>query len=218
MLSQYDVGTIPVSLDRVTAGDAARLAHKRVKMLILLGADDGSIPAVAPSPGLLSDQDRETLAEQGLELAPRLADKLTREMTIVYTTCAVPSERLLVTWPRSGERPGEERRPSFLVERLCLLYPRMDRVEEGSLSGSFRLSAPGPALEQAGRDGWPPPRWSACPATPGVWSASNRRPTCAGGRCPAQRWRGCTARARPCRPPAWTPANPATFPTFCASA
>ena len=153
VLSQYDVGTIPVSLDRVTAGDAARLAHKRVKMLILLGADDGSIPAVAPSPGLLSDQDRETLAEQGLELAPRLADKLTREMTIVYTTCAVPSERLLVTWPRSGERPGEERRPSFLVERLCLLYPRMDRVEEGSLSGSFRLSAPGPALEQAGRDG-----------------------------------------------------------------
>lgn len=153
VLSQYDVGTIPVSLDRVTAGDAARLAHRRVKMLILLGADDGSIPAVAPSPGLLSDRDRETLAEQGLELAPRLADKLTREMTIVYTTCAVPSEHLLVTWPRSGERPGEERRPSFLVERLGLLYPRAERVEEGSLKGSFRLSAPGPALELAGRDG-----------------------------------------------------------------
>lgn len=152
VLSQYDVGTIPVSLDRVTAGDAPRLAHKRARMLVLLGADDGSIPAVTPSPGLLTDPEREALAEQGLELAPRLSDKLSREMTIVYTTCAVPSRRLLVTWPRSGEKTGEERRPSFLVERLHLLYPQMNRVEEGSLNGSFRLSAPGPALELAGRN------------------------------------------------------------------
>ena len=152
VLSQYDVGTIPISLDRVTAGDAPRLAHKRAKMLILLGADDGSIPAVETSRGLLTDADRGLLAEQGLELAPRLADKLSREMTIVYTTCAIPSERLLVTWPRSGEKPGEDRRPSFLVERLALLYPKANFVEEGGLEGEFRLCAPGPALEQAGRD------------------------------------------------------------------
>ncbi len=152
VLSQYDVGTIPVSLDRVTAGDAPRLAHKRAKMLILLGGDDGSIPAVETSGGLLTDSDRELLAEQGLELAPRFTDKLSREMTVVYTTCAIPSERLLVTWPRAGEKPGEDRRPSFLVERLALLYPKANFVEEGSLEGKFRLCAPGPALEQAGRN------------------------------------------------------------------
>lgn len=151
VLSQYDVGTIPVSLDRVTAGDATRLAHKHVKMLILLGTDDSSVPAVAAQGGLLTDQDRETLAELGLKLAPRLKDKLSREMTIIYEACAVASHRLLVSWPRAGEKPGEERRPSFLVERLTLLYPEMQRVEQGSLSGSFRLSAPGPAMELAGR-------------------------------------------------------------------
>lgn len=152
VLSQYDVGTIPVSLDRVTAGDAPRMAHKRAKMLILLGADDGAIPAVAPSPGLLTDQEREVLAEQGLELAPRLRDKLSREMTIVYASCAIPSERLLVTWPCSGERPGEERCPSFLVERLALLFPRMEQTAQSELKNHFRLSACGPALEQAGCD------------------------------------------------------------------
>ena len=151
VLSQYDVGTIPVALDRVTAGDAPRLAHKRAKMLILLGADDGSIPAVETARGLLTDSDRDLLAEQGLELAPRLTDKLSREMTIVYTTCAIPSRRLMVSWPRAGEKPGEDRRPSFLVERLSLLYPKAVVREEGSLNGDFRLCAPGPALEQAGR-------------------------------------------------------------------
>ena len=152
VLSRYDVGTIPISLDRVTAGDAPRLAHKRARMLILLGADDGSIPAVEQSRSLLTDADRDLLAEQGLELAPRLFDKLSREMTVVYTTCAIPSERLLVTWSRAGEKPGEDRHPSFLVERLGLLYPKASVVEEGSLNGNFRLCAPGPALEQAGRN------------------------------------------------------------------
>ncbi len=152
VLSQYDVGTIPVSLDRVTAGDAPRLAHKRAKMLILLGADDGSIPAVEASRSLLTDADRDLLAEQGLELAPRLVDKLSREMTVVYTTCAIPSERLMVSWPRAGEKPGEDRHPSFLVERLGLLFPKASFVEEGGLNGEFRLCAPDSALEQAGRN------------------------------------------------------------------
>lgn len=152
VLSQYDVGTIPVSLDRVTAGDAQRLAHKWAKMLILLGADDGSIPAVTPAPGLLTDDERETLAEQGLELAPCMAERLSREMTIVYTACAIPSEQLLVTWPRAGEKAGEERRPSFLVERLRLLYPGAWFASEGETEDDFRLCAVGPALELAGRD------------------------------------------------------------------
>ncbi len=48
VLSQYQVGAIPVSLDRVAAGEMPRLAHKHCKVLYLLGADDGAIPAVAP--------------------------------------------------------------------------------------------------------------------------------------------------------------------------
>lgn len=152
VLSQYDVGTIPVSLDRVTAGDAQRMTHKRAKMLILLGADDGSIPAVTPAPGLLTDDERETLAEQGLELAPCMAERLAREMTIVYTTCAIASQQMLVTWPRGGEAAGEERRPSFLVERLRLLYPNGERRTQGELGDSFRLCAVGPAIELAGQN------------------------------------------------------------------
>ena len=46
---------------------------------------------------------------------------------------------------------GEERRPSFLVGRLRLLFPHNQTVEEGSLNGAFRLAAPRPALEMAGR-------------------------------------------------------------------
>ena len=98
VLSQYDVGAIPVSLDAVTVGDAPRMAHKEVKALFLLGADSGSIPDCAPSPGLFDQQDRDALAAMEVELAPRQEDRLRREMTIAYETCARPSQRLYVSY------------------------------------------------------------------------------------------------------------------------
>ena len=150
VLSQYDVGSIPVSLDRVNVGDMPRLAHRACPVVFLLGADDGAIPAAAPSPGLLNDDDRSLLASYGLELAPRLSDKLYREMTIVYETCALPQRRFYVSWAAAGP-DGEERRPSFLQSKLNFLFPQARRVEEGRLDGSFRLAAPRPALEMAGR-------------------------------------------------------------------
>ena len=146
VLSQYDVGTIPVSLDRVTAGEMLRLSGHGVQVLFLLGADDGSIPGVSGETGLLSDDDRELLAAYGVELGLRGKDRLCREMTAVYTVCTVPDRGLFVTWPaRSG---SEELRPSFLVERLRRVFPDLAVQEEGD--GAFRLAAPRPALEQAG--------------------------------------------------------------------
>ena len=150
VLGQYQVGAIPVSLDRVTVGEMPRLAHKHCKVLYILGADDGLIPAAAPSPGLLGDEDRALLAGLGLETAPRLTDKLWREMTILYETCALPSDRLVVSWPGMG-MGGEERRPSLLVRRLRERFPELALLDERRLGEGFRLSAPRPALEAAGR-------------------------------------------------------------------
>ena len=99
VLSQYDVGTIPVSLDRVTVGETTRETGHPVKVLFLLGADDVSIPKAGSAPGLLSDEDRSVLVGYGLELAQSAQELLYREMTTVYLTCARPSERLVVSWP-----------------------------------------------------------------------------------------------------------------------
>ena len=150
VLSQYDVGTIPVSLDRVTAGETTRQTGHRVKVLFLLGADDGSIPQVSTAPGLLSDEDRSLLSSYGLELNQSQQELLYREMTTVYLTCAQPSRKLVVSWPIQGPG-GEERRPSFLVQRIQRLFPGLSVLQEEELKGSFRLEAPLPALEQAGR-------------------------------------------------------------------
>ena len=109
------------------------------------------MPQVGNAPGLLSDDDRALLAGYGLELAQSQRDLLYREMTTIYQLCARPSQKLVVSWPVQGPG-GEERRPSFLVGRLRLLFSDVAVIKEEALQGSFRLEAPLPALEQAGRD------------------------------------------------------------------
>ena len=162
VLSQYDVGAIPVSLDAVTVADAPRLAHKEVKALFLLGADSDSIPDCTPSPGLFSDRDRDALAAMEVELAPRQEDKLRREMTIAYETCARPSERLYVSYAAAGA-DGGQRVPCFLWERLAALFPGIPIVD-GS-DPMARLSAPDAALELVGQD---PAMANALRSAPGL--------------------------------------------------
>ena len=151
VLSQYDVGTIPVSLDRVTAGETTRQTGHRVQVLFFLGADDASLPQMGTTPGLLSDDDRSLLAAYGLELDQTQRDLLYREMTTIYQICARPSQKLVVSWPGQGAG-GEERRPSFLIRRIRLIFENLPISREDRLKGAFRLEAPLPALEQAGRD------------------------------------------------------------------
>jgi len=147
VLSQYDVGTIPVSLDRVTAGELGRQSGHGIKVLFLLGADDSALPGVNPPSGLLSDDDREQLSAFGVELGLRGAERLYREMTDIYMACTRPDRKLLVTFANRGGG-GEELHPSFLVERLRHVFSDLVTLEEGD--GLFRLCAPKPALEQAG--------------------------------------------------------------------
>ncbi len=152
VLSQYDVGSIPVALDRVSAGEAPRMAHKRVKYLFVLGVNDTAFPMVTQSPGLLSEEDRSLLTGYGLELAPSEDQRLDREQTILYDLCALPERGLLLSWPAAGA-DGGERRPSFAVERVRQLLPGCIQASTRRLDGTLALNAPRPALDFGGRTG-----------------------------------------------------------------
>ena len=146
VLSQYDVGTIPVTLDCVTLADADRIAHKEVKVLFFLGADSTSIPACEPEASLFSDQDRDALGCLDIELAPRQEIRLRHELTVAYETCAIPREKLYLSYACTAGA-GEERTPCFLWERLERLFPHGAVLA----AGESRFGAPLAAMELAGR-------------------------------------------------------------------
>ena len=147
ILGQYELGTIPVSLDRVTMQEYSRLGAKRPRILFLLGADDGAIPRLSPPVGILSEQERELLGEAGIELSPPTDLRLLREMTMIYECCTAPTDQLFISYTELGEQTA----PSFVWHRLRELFPAATATREEVELDALRLSAPLPALEIAAR-------------------------------------------------------------------
>ena len=147
ILTQYSVGTIPVSLDQVSAGEITRNDRHAVKYLFFLGVNDHVIPAVGQSGGILNQDDRTALARSGVELAPTGVEQLGVELHNLYAALSQPTEGLTVSYPVCGD-DGAELRPAFVAERLLTLFPALRR--ERSRDRSYRLTARIPALEAAG--------------------------------------------------------------------
>ncbi len=146
VLSQYEVGSIPVSLDRVTVGDAPRMSHRELKALLVLGADDTAFPQLAPSAGLLTDEERLRLRALDKALAPTVEDRTAYELNILYELVSLPREALVVCYS-TANAGGESLRPSILVSRLEALFPQCTHLRTGGLLWEYRLTAPIPALE-----------------------------------------------------------------------
>lgn len=142
MLSKYDIGTIPVSLDRVSAGDFDRNRRRSIKHLIVLGASDQRLPRTDDEAGVFSPEERERLLEMQLELGAGGESELWREFSLIYTCLTMPSESLTMLCP-VADTQGAELRPAFVFNRAKALFGLS--VANASLSDA-RMSAPAPAL------------------------------------------------------------------------
>ena len=148
VLGEYDVGTIPVSLDRVTCGNIERACLENAKYVILLGVNDGLIPK-APSPAsLLSDMDRDKLDALGVELKAYGAERLLMEQETLYRALACPTDELLLSWHLT-DASGGETRPSYFVGTVQDLLPGVPFSAHQAETVRDRLQAERPAVELA---------------------------------------------------------------------
>lgn len=147
MLSRYDIGTIPVSLDRVTAGDYDRMRRRGLKHLIVLGASDDRVPSAGDPGGVFSVDDRRRLLELELDIGGGREDDLWREYALSASCLALPEETLTVCWS-ALDAEGQPLRPAYFVERIRQMFgPETEAVDLTAL----RQNAAAPALSLAAR-------------------------------------------------------------------
>lgn len=121
-LNEIEVGTIPQNVDRVLVGDMERTRLKQVKVLFLLGVNDGNIPKSAGKGGIISDIDREFLRQSGLELAPSPRQQMYIQRLYLYLNMTKPSDRLYLSYAAmNGE--GKSIRPSYLISTVQQIFP-----------------------------------------------------------------------------------------------
>ena len=145
MLSRYDIGTIPVSLDCVTAGEMDRMRRRNIKHLIVLGASDERIPGAETDSGVFSSDERRRLLEMDIDLGGSGESELWRAFSVVYSCLTLPSESLTFSYC-ACDAGGAAQRPAFVVNRAKAMFDI--NVQELDLD-SVRLNARAPALELA---------------------------------------------------------------------
>jgi len=150
--SAATLGLVPPSLDQVVVGDLRRSRLPAVKALFLLGANENTLPARPAADGVLSDDDRRSLAQNGLRLAPDALSRAAEDGFSVYNALTKPSEYLCVSTYVSG-LDGKAVFPSPIFVRLRALFPYADykRVNAEAEDALDEVSAPSPTLDALAR-------------------------------------------------------------------
>lgn len=128
-----EIGIIPVALDQVNIGDIARIKGRDVKVLYIVGINDGVLPASKKEEGLLSDKDRTTLGEVGINLSSTTRNKVFEEQYLLYIALTISSEYLMISYPMA-DFEGKSLRPSIVISRIKKIFPNL--IEESAIYDS----------------------------------------------------------------------------------
>ena len=132
VFAETEIGSVPARHDCVTVGSAATLRVDHIKAMLVVGLCEGEFPQSVRDDGLLSEQDKETLFDLGVELSER-AERLTSdELLYVWRTFSKPTDTLILSCSAASP-DGQARSPSAAFSRVKYLFPDLS-VESFSSS------------------------------------------------------------------------------------
>ena len=149
LLSQYQVGTIPQTLDSVAVGGPEFMRRHAAGYLLVLGAQERLLPKGGAGGMVLSEQERQTLMHLGLPLRMDLYRQLQQELAGLRAVAWGAERRLMMTCG-AGQ-------PAYVFRRLSRM---LGGEKEAALPLADRLPdawAAGAALYRAGWTDPPPP-------------------------------------------------------------
>ncbi|MCL1951041.1 MAG: helicase-exonuclease AddAB subunit AddB [Turicibacter sp.] len=124
--------TVPPSLDQVAIGQLRRARYQLVHDLrspglygirhgMVLGFNEGSIPATLPESSLIGEGEREALSAMGIQLAPSLEMTQVDDLFVLYTVLTSPRETLTLSYAISDDS-GQEYLPSYLFNHVLGMF------------------------------------------------------------------------------------------------
>ena len=136
--SEAKVGLIPPGRDQIVVGDIERTRLQDIKVLFFLGVNEGTVPPAHDGGGILSDGDREYFLDKKIELAPTARQLLYTAEYYLYLNMTKPSQRLYVGYAEKNAE-GKELRPSYLVGKLCALFPKLPVQSKAEQEDAFSV-------------------------------------------------------------------------------
>ncbi|NCF00405.1 PD-(D/E)XK nuclease family protein [Emergencia sp. 1XD21-10] len=135
-LSQLEIGVLPPTADDILMGTMQRTRSGQVKAVVIIGANEGLLPANASSEGLFSMEELEFFAEEGKEICKVEKIRVMEEQLAIYRNLSKASDYLWISYSAS-DGDGKESRPSEIIDTLRRLFPNItvqtDVISSGDL-------------------------------------------------------------------------------------
>lgn len=120
-LTSLTVGLIPPALDQVLVGAVARSRNPDLKLVFVLGMNEGMFPAPPVERKILTEADRQHLVELGLAIGPVASFQLSEEQFYGYIACTRAREKLILSCSELSADGKPLNRSRFLknIRDLC---------------------------------------------------------------------------------------------------
>lgn len=124
-LSTLTVGVVPPALDQVLIGSVDRSRNPDLRMVLVLGLNDGVFPETPAIDGLLTDHEREALYDAQIFLGPTAKPRLGHERFYAYIACTRARERLVLTYSQFDAQ-GQKLNPSPFLNHVRRLFTDLE--------------------------------------------------------------------------------------------
>ena len=132
---EIKVGIIPPTVDCVTIGDMERTRLENIKVLFVLGVNEGLIPKTASTHGVLSDYERKLLSDANVELSPTPREKVFMQNFYIYLNFTEPEEKLYLLY-HNVDSDGNKSEESRLIPMIKKMYPKLSEINDLGLTTS----------------------------------------------------------------------------------
>ncbi len=123
-ISTKQIGLIPTTRDGLTVGDISRSRSSHIKILYVVGVNDGIFPMPYTSEGFLSDIERNELLEDNIEIAKDTKMLLLEENFNIYKILTVASREIHLSYP-IADNTGTTLRPSSMINEIKNMFPNI---------------------------------------------------------------------------------------------
>ncbi|MEI6100313.1 MAG: PD-(D/E)XK nuclease family protein [Eubacteriales bacterium] len=123
---------IPQGADEVSVGDIGISRLQDIRLLIVLGMNEGKIPNYEEESGILAQQEKDFIYSEILHMGN--TSQIVKQKLAIYRAFSLPSERLVLIYSQTGK---EQMQPSPLIARMHELFS-IKETEASELIGSLR--------------------------------------------------------------------------------
>jgi len=163
--SAVEIGLLPPAADGLMMGTMQRTRSGHVRAMVIIGANDGLLPAVPASEDILSEDEKNILQDMDIEICKMDSLRSMEETLAIYRNLSKAEDQLYISFSASDEE-GKAAAPSYIYKKICSIFPDVktekDIVSRGDpmalidarrstlnhLADRLRESSGGPAPEE----------------------------------------------------------------------